>query len=365
MEHEPIHARHLLLAYYVIHLIEGNTIKSLRIKHNTLRGYLNSDISLHVARELPDPSEPSFLKEDLISPLLQAVQSYEKVTKRKEMITDSMVATMLKLTSLSAPHSLEAAILDWILLGRFTGFRRSEWCQDKPGIEMTEVTIAQPTPEPKAFLASDFTFFDSSGNRIYDMSPSHVKNVDVVKIRWRFQKNKDNGQVIPYRRDYDRPTVCPVLAATRIILRSQALQVPPNEPIAVFASSSSSCQYKHIRASQVVKFLRRSAQLTFKLKPTDKALDNWTCHSIRVTAANILHRANMSDSYIQTRLRWKSNTFLMYLRNTFYSADQHTEAMKISNINLPHIPTLDGSRYRSLEDHEVIYSAHSVMAVAA
>ncbi len=365
MESSPIDDRHYLLACYVVYLIQGNTIKRLRVKHDTLRKYLNTAISLHATRELSDPTEPTFLKEDLISPLLQAVKSYETVKDRKEMISDSMVATMLKLSHLSAPHSLEAALLDWILLGRFTGFRRSEWCQDKPGIEMTSPNIAQETPEPKAFLASDFTFFDSQGNRIYDMSPLHVKTVDVVKIRWRFQKNKDNGQVIPYRRDYDRPAVCPVLAATRIFLRSQALQVPPHEPIAVFASSSSSCHYQHIRASQVVKFLRRSAQITFKLKSTDKALNSWTCHSIRVTAANILHRANMSDSYIQTRLRWKSNTFLMYLRNTFYSADQHTKAMKISNVNLPHLPTPDGSRYRSLEDHEVVYSAQSVSAVAA
>ena len=52
-------------------------------------------------------------------------------------------------------------------------------------------------------------------------------------------------------------------------------------------------------------------------------------HSIRVTAANLLHRAKFSDSYIKNRLRWRSDTFLMYLRNTFYTADQHTNAVTL------------------------------------
>jgi len=45
----------------------------------------------------------------------------------------------------------------------------------------------------------------------------------------------------------------------------------------------------------------------------------------------------------------KSNTFLN-LRNTFYSADQHTEAMKISSVNLPLLPsTSDGLHHPPLQ----------------
>ncbi len=151
--------------------------------------------------------------------------------------------------------------------------------------------------------------------------------------------------------------MCPVLAATRICRRAITLRVPPSSPIAVFSTPSSST-FSYITANHVVAFLRRSAQAAFNLRPNDKALDRWTSHSIRVTAANILHRAGMSDSYIQTRLRWKSNTFLMYLRNTFYSADQHTAALNISNRNLPFIHTPDGRQKRPLEPHEHVISSH-------
>ena len=77
--------------------------------------------------------------------------------------------------------------------------------------------------------------------------------------------------------------------------------------------------------------LRYSASIVLNIKKDDPSLKLWSTHSIQVTAANLLHRANLSDSYIQTRLRWKSLSFLVYLRNTIYGADAYTKAI---NINL-------------------------------
>jgi hypothetical protein len=84
-----------------------------------------------------------------------------------------------------------------------------------------------------------------------------------------------------------------------------------------------------ITASQVTIFLRHVAHKVLDIPTGHKDLLAWSCHSICVTAANLLHRARFSDSYIRDRLRWCSNTFLMYLRNTFYMADQHTKAITL------------------------------------
>ena len=73
--------------------------------------------------------------------------------------------------------------------------------------------------------------------------------------------------------------------------------------------------------------IRNSGSVVLNIKKDDPSLKLWSTHSIRVTAANLLHRANLSDSYIKTRLRWKSSSFLMYLRNTIYGADTHTKAI--------------------------------------
>jgi hypothetical protein len=357
-------ARNYLVACYTVHLILGNTINKIRVKYATLRKYVASAIKLYTDRKIPDPT--AGIKDDLVKPLLTAVKSYEEQKNRKEMISDNMLAHMLKICRFSPPNSLDSALLDWIILGRVTGARRSEWCQDSQSIEMTTPNLAHETPEPKAFIRDDFEFFSSSAQRLYDLSPDLVPSVDYVRIRWRFQKNKDNGQEIPFKRDYDRPDVCPVLAAIRIYLRALALNVPPTTPLAVFSlGTSPDSSFRFITARHVVSFLRRSAQAAFNLRPNDKSLDSWTSHSIRVTAANILHRAGMSDSYIQTRLRWKSNTFLMYLRNTFYSADQHTAALDISNRNLPKLSTLVGHSFRPLEEHEQFLNHLKTVAPAA
>ncbi len=317
--------------------------------------YIKAAKQFYSDRGLPDPQ--AGVRDDLLSPLLKAVKSYEQLTNRKEMIYDNMLAHMLKICRLTSPTSLDSSLLDWIILGRFTGARRSEWCQDSQSVEMTTPTLSHPIPEPKAFILSDFEFFDSSQQRLYDIfAPNFSSSVDYFRLRWRFQKNRDNGQKISFKRDYSHPEVCPVLAASRICHRASTLQVPPSSPIAVF-SKPSSTTFSYITANHVVTFLRRSAQAAFNLRPNDPALARWTSHSIRVTAANILHRAGMSDSYIQTRLRWKSNTFLMYLRNTFYSADQHTTALDISNRNLPRITTSDGQQRRPLEPHEQVLSS--------
>ena len=47
----------------------------------------------------------------------------------------------------------------------------------------------------------------------------------------------------------------------------------------------------------------------------------------------------MSDTYIQSCLRWTSNTFLGYLRNTLYTAAAHTKALHIPANNLPNLTT--------------------------
>ena len=160
-EHE---ARNYLVAY-TVHLILGHTIKSIRVKHATLMKYVNAAQKFFTDRRLPDPT--AGVTDDLVTPLLNAVKSYEKQPNRKEMIYDNMLAHMLKICRLSPPHSLDSALLDWIILGRFTGARLSEWAQEQSKtIKMTIPNLAHELPEPKAFIFDDFEFFDSSSLRV-------------------------------------------------------------------------------------------------------------------------------------------------------------------------------------------------------
>ena len=101
-------------------------------------------------------------------------------------------------------------------------------------------------------------------------------------------------------------------------------------------------------ASQVAAFLRQVAHKVFDIPTNHKDLLAWSCHSIHITAANLLHRTKFSDSYIKNCLHWRSGTFLMYLCNTFYTAAQDTNA-----ITLGLDPPIRGLA-RPLEPHETL-----------
>ena len=101
-------------------------------------------------------------------------------------------------------------------------------------------------------------------------------------------------------------------------------------------------------ASQVAAFLRQVAHKVFDIPTNHKDLLAWSCHSIGVTAANLLHRAKFSDSYIKNRLRWRSDTFLLYLHNTFHTANQHTNAITLG------LDPPSQRLVRPLEPHETL-----------
>ena len=60
----------------------------------------------------------------------------------------------------------------------------------------------------------------------------------------------------------------------------------------------------------------------------DKAvLQLWSAHSLRVGACVILHTMGFTGTQIKFLLRWKSDTFMMYLRNVALLSDQQDEAI--------------------------------------
>jgi hypothetical protein len=135
----------------------------------------------------------------------------------------------------------------------------------------------------------------------------------------------------------------------RIAQRAYRLRLPPLQPVAIYSSSprsGSSSNRRQITGKDVTSFLRSVAKTVYNLPSDSPQLKLWGPHSIRVTAANLLHRARYSDSFIKNRLHWKSDSFLIYLRNTFYMADQHLKALDI-NITPPSLTDLC-----PLEPHE-------------
>ena len=199
-------------------------------------------------------------------------------------------------------------------------------------------------------IVEDFTFSSSTGCRVYDLSMVTDTNVAFMNLCFCKQKNNDNGQTLTYRRRTGSNWMCPTQASLNIVRRARRLGTPSGHPVAVYHDTAAGERWQ-ITASQVATILRHVARKVFNIPARHKDLLAWSCHSICITAANLLHRARFSDSFIKNRLCWRSDTFRMYLRNTFYTADQHTTAITLGLDP----PSRDITR--PLESHETILSA--------
>ena len=283
--------------------------------------------------------------------MTNAIKKYEVVPKRKEMISDSMFQYIASLASRASADSLVRALADWIALGCYTGFRKSEWCSDHH--ESFE-TITDPNwgdrQSAVPVIVEDFSFSTATGRRVHNVATAPDDYITFTTLCFRKQKNNDNGQTLTYRRRTDSHWMCPTQASLDIVRHAKRLGTPSNFPAAVYLDPATG-KRRQITAAQFAFFLRHVAHKVFDIPAGHKDLLAWSCHSIRVTAANLLHRARFSDSYIKNRLRWRSDTFLMYLRNTFYTADQHTKA-----ITLGLDPPTRGYA-RPLEPHEELLCA--------
>ena len=153
---------------------------------------------------------------------------------------------------------------------------------------------------------------------------------------------------IVFARDKNNKDYCIVEAALRIRSRSKRLGMKDHEPMGVYKNKQG--RTKFISTAMVTKLLRRAAVEVLGLSTNDPEIKLWSSHSIRVTAANLLHRQHLSDTFIMNRLRWKSDAFLCYLRNTIYAANSHTEKLSIKFSE----KDMHQASYRHLAPHERI-----------
>ena len=62
--------------------------------------------------------------------MTDAVKKCKAVPDRSEMIHNIMYTHIIKHSSLIPLDSLPSAMADWLFLGRYNAFLKSEWCND-------------------------------------------------------------------------------------------------------------------------------------------------------------------------------------------------------------------------------------------
>jgi hypothetical protein len=179
----------------------------------------------------------------------------------------------------------------------------------------------------KAFTANDFQFFDADGQIVLEISEASIDVVNRVQITWRIQKNRQNNQKITLSYNKTHPTICPVLAALRLVLRARRLSQPDSMPVACYLKKG---VLAYLTGSRIAFHFRAAARAVHP-NITKDVEQRYSAHLMRVWACVLLDKAGKSPDIIKKRLRWMGDSFRMYLRDTHVIQDQHREALRASS----------------------------------
>lgn len=314
--------RTFVLACYTLYLAQGSTLASRSIKASTMRGYLKDIDELCAQRGLMSLRIDRMGKSNIhIEKILAECERWEKMPDKREPITQEMLQYIIDLAKRDPnPDSIVNATADWIVMGMYSGFRKSEAFQDASNVNKGKYE-RNIDNSAKAFTLDDFSF--RKGNVRIDSSNSSVittEDTDLVYLKWRFQKNGNNGEEIPFSKNKDNKDHCFVNRALRVRNRAQRLRIKSHHPIAVCIEKG---HVRHISHEDVERIIRLAAEKVHNASKKEQA--KWGTHSIRVGALVRLQLMGQPEHFIQSRLRWKSEKWKEYLRNLPQLADAHNK----------------------------------------
>jgi hypothetical protein len=131
------------------------------------------------------------------------------------------------------PDSEQRTLFDITTIGRYIGPRVSE-CAQTTDKAVDYHLYPSGRKVIKAFTVNYFQFIDVNGQFITELSDASIDVINRVRINWRIQKNRQNNQKITLSCDKTNPTICPVLAALRLVLRARCLPQPDSMPVACY-----------------------------------------------------------------------------------------------------------------------------------
>jgi hypothetical protein len=302
------------MACYTLHLAQGSTLVSRGIKAATITKYLQAVDQLAAARNLMSPQLGiDGRRNAYITDILRECKRWEQMPNRREPVTNEMMAYIVKCATRDTQRDSRLnAVTDWLIMGEYGGFRKGEWAQDKDDVRKGRYA-KNVDGSPKAFLMADFEFRKNKQRIAVAHDTVLTENdVDQIYLTWRFQKNLNNGESLPFSRNDKTPGRCFVRSALRARDRAQRLGVSATTPMAVYRDTDGTV--KHISDKDVEHILRAAAKKVHNVTVA-KDLIRWSCHSIRVGACIRLQLLNKPSHFIQMRLRWTSDAWRLYLRN--------------------------------------------------
>jgi hypothetical protein len=345
--------RLLQLALYAQHLGTGNTIFCRSIKVATVKAYTNAAASFmalfgnhprDARKEVPTDAHVS----RVLSTVYDELHRWETVPNRREPFAPEMLRDVQQRAAdpvnCQRPNSLLSALADWFQCALFAGFRLSEWAQDAHHSALDSFR-RDMHHDAKALCLGDVRFEDANGARVSSVAalqPGRSLLLTKCWVKFRTQKNGENGEEKLFSRHDSATGTCFVSAMLRILQRFARLRglADFTTPLGLYgeeASRGGTPRVLLITSRDIETLMRETACRVYHLHPLKDraALQMWSAHSLRVGACVILHTMGFTESQIKWILRWRSNAFMVYLRNTAVLARQHVDVMDAA-FAMPH-----------------------------
>jgi len=331
----------LQLALHAVHLTTGNSIYCRRIKAATVEQHVVAAATLlahftgrDFRKDLPTDSSMGHL----LGPVYRDLRSYESVPKRREPYDLRMHALGRVLASSHDINSLLPALMDGFEQSLCAGYRLSEWAQpagkmaiDKPKLNHLIGSLIRT----RAIVPVDITSVTLCGSRLVGICITCVPLTTVVKVWVKFhtQKNGQHGEEKLFVPNPDPHGVCMVTSLYRSLKRFADLQRVDGRlhehraPLSVYHHAPTNT-VRLITSNNIDLFMRHLAAQVYYLHPVNDgvAIGKWESHSLRVGACVILHALGFSSLDIQWTLRWRSMTFVTYLRNIALLSSRQNQA---------------------------------------
>ena len=317
------------MGQYTVFLLQGFTIRGEEIEVNTIQGYLRTVNAFYKRKKLQEPWIP---KDDSdASRLIETQKKFQEAAARCEPLTDAMCVRMCELAKDDAnPLGFRSAAWNYTAVGRYGGFRAQEFCMDSK-YTIRYYVLPDGTYVVRAFTVKNFICYDDKGD-VIDEPLTARHRVVVGATQYDVQKNRMNGQIISYRRLDGQPDYCAVENMLEILTRAQVLgNTEPEDTLCVYKDEVGKTVY--LTGDDMTAYYRFVMRLTRPgITAADLALIS--THSLRVYACVLLHEAGKDGPYIKLRLRWLSDCYEVYLRNTDKIRAQHNVALDESLQNM-------------------------------
>ena len=297
-----------IMTRYVTFLLSGHSILGIEIMADTVDTYLRVVNTYYKNNNCRQPYDKK--SDSDAARLVKDQKKAEKDPPRREPLPDK---AMVKMMELAKENSIgfRAAVWDITGLGRLGGFRQQEYAMDTQVVIKTYVhpNGAEVT---RAFCVKNIHFRDENKERV----ENPFGNRDIIEYtgqEYDVQKNRRNGQKVWQKRDRKHVEYCPCVLSIRLVWRAETLGQGRDDPLCVYQDKDG--KKKFLIGSEVTKYFRFVVKLVYP-NVTAEELKLISTHSIRVTACVLLAEAGKDGWYLKLRLRWLSDCYEIYIRNT-------------------------------------------------